>query len=109
MMKGVTSEDGPWGEWDLPRPARKTRGRAAEAKPKTISTMRFVKVQFEISRQEFGFFLVWVCLVKTACQIFSGLVFCESTKRFPREKESGEQEFLSSGKPLTLSALGCFD
>ena len=40
----------------------------------------------------FGFFiLVFLCLLKTAFQLFAELVFCEGAKIFPVEKGSGEQ------------------
>jgi hypothetical protein len=51
--------------------------------------MRFVKLELEISRQVFWFFILGlVCLVKTAFQLFAELVFCETTKIFPPEKGS---------------------
>ena len=61
--------------------------------------MRFVKLELEISRQVFLFFILGlVCLVKTAFQLFAELVFCETTKIFPWRRGlrgSGEHGFPS--------------
>jgi hypothetical protein len=58
--------------------------------------MRLVKLELEISREGFGFFiLVLVCLLKTAAWLFAEVVFCKSAKMFSLEKGSGEQGFPS--------------